>query len=143
MRDKSDAILNDTGKRPNIFIAKIGQSKDYLARATFAKNFFEVGGFEALEGDGNDIAQIIAEFKTSQSNYAIIASSDALYTMHAAKLAAALKSAGAKYIYLAGKPSTDAQPIFTQAGVNAYIFAKSNLVETLTALYALTEKGNH
>ena len=49
LRDASDAILKATGARPKVFLATLGKPADYIARATFAKNFFEAGGIEAVE----------------------------------------------------------------------------------------------
>ncbi len=50
LRDKSDAILAKTGARPKIFLAVLGKPADFSARANFAKNFFEAGGIETIEG---------------------------------------------------------------------------------------------
>src|SRR5690606_23237491 len=41
LRDASDAVLKETGARPKVFIATLGTPADNIARATFAKNFFE------------------------------------------------------------------------------------------------------
>ena len=66
MRDKSDAILAKTGARPKVFLANLGKLSDFTARATFAKNFYEAGGIEALGNDGfPDLAAMIAAFKSS------------------------------------------------------------------------------
>jgi methylmalonyl-CoA mutase len=52
LRDMSDRILDQTGARPKIFLANLGTLAEFTARATFAKNFFEAGGIEALTNDG-------------------------------------------------------------------------------------------
>ncbi len=49
LRDASDTILAKTGARPKIFLANLGTPADFTARASFAKNFFEAGGIEAVE----------------------------------------------------------------------------------------------
>ena len=41
-------LLAETGARPKIFLANLGTPADFTARATFAKNFFEAGGIEAV-----------------------------------------------------------------------------------------------
>ncbi len=46
------AYLTTTGTRPKIFLANLGTPADFTARATFAKNFFESGGIEAITNDG-------------------------------------------------------------------------------------------
>ena len=48
LRDKSDAMLKKTGARPKVFLATLGRLSDFTARATFAKNFYEAGGIEAV-----------------------------------------------------------------------------------------------
>ena len=45
-------MLGATGARPKIFLANLGKLADFTARATFAKNFFEAGGIEAMTNDG-------------------------------------------------------------------------------------------
>ena len=52
LRDASDAMLAKTGARPKVFLATLGKPSDFTARATFAKNFFEAGGIEAVDSDG-------------------------------------------------------------------------------------------
>ena len=52
LRDASDRALAKTGKRPKIFLANLGTPAEFNARATFAKNFFEAGGIEAVTNDG-------------------------------------------------------------------------------------------
>ena len=49
LRDASDRMLAKTGARPKVFLANLGKLSDFTARATFAKNFYEAGGIEALE----------------------------------------------------------------------------------------------
>ena len=52
LRDKSDAILKTTGARPKVFLANLGKLSEFTARATFARNFYEAGGIEAVTNDG-------------------------------------------------------------------------------------------
>jgi methylmalonyl-CoA mutase len=52
LRDASDRLLSETGARPKIFLANLGPLAAFTPRATFAKNFFEAGGIEAVINDG-------------------------------------------------------------------------------------------
>src|SRR5262249_22483843 len=52
LRDASDRMLAETGARPKVFLANLGPLSAFIARATFARNFFEAGGIEALTNDG-------------------------------------------------------------------------------------------
>ncbi len=48
LRDASDRVLAKTGARPKIFLATLGTQAEFTPRATFARNFFEAGGIEAV-----------------------------------------------------------------------------------------------
>jgi methylmalonyl-CoA mutase len=52
LRDRSDAILKKAGARPKVFLANLGKVSAFTARATFARNFYEAGGIEAVVNDG-------------------------------------------------------------------------------------------
>jgi methylmalonyl-CoA mutase len=52
LRDTSDRLLRETGARPRIFLANLGPLAAFTPRASFAKNFFECGGIEAITNDG-------------------------------------------------------------------------------------------
>jgi methylmalonyl-CoA mutase len=51
LRDASDNMHGRTGARPKIFLANLGTPAEFTARSTFAKNFFEAGGIEAVSFD--------------------------------------------------------------------------------------------
>src|SRR5262249_50951595 len=52
LRDASDRILEKAKSRPKVFLANLGKASDFTARATYAKNFYEAGGIEAVVNDG-------------------------------------------------------------------------------------------
>ena len=105
LRDKSDAMLKKSGARPKVFLANLGTAADFTARATFAKSFFETGGIEAIDSEGfSDPAALAAAFKASGAAVACLCSSDKVYAAQAAAAAQALQAAGARHIYLAGRP---------------------------------------
>ncbi len=87
LRDRSDAILAETGARPKIFLANLGRMADFTARATFAKNFYEAGGIEAVTNDGfllsgevkTDLAAMVTAYKASGARLACLCSSDKVY----------------------------------------------------------------
>ena len=104
LRDQSDRILAATGTRPKVFLACLGEPSAFTARATFAKNFFEAGGIEAVTNEGfADIETMANAFKASGAALACLCSSDDVYAQTAAKAATALHQAGARHIYLAGR----------------------------------------
>ncbi len=80
LRDASDAWLEENGVRPRIFLANMGPVPDHKPRATFATNFFEAGGIEAIGNDGFSTTEEAAEaFAAAGTPMAVICSSDARY----------------------------------------------------------------
>ena len=139
LRDRSDQILEDRGARPKIFLANFGTAAEFTARATFAKSFFETGGIEAVDTEGfTDPAALAAAFKTSGAALACLCSSDKIYTQQAAAAAKALQAAGAKHIYLAGRPG-EQEAALRAAGVNDFVFAGGDVLAALQEVYRLTE----
>ena len=139
LRDHSDQILKARGARPKIFLANLGTPADFTARATFAKSFFETGGIEALDTEGfDDPAALAAAFKASGARLCCLCSNDKVYTARAAAAAQALQSAGARHIYLAGRPG-EQEAALRAAGVNDFVFAGGDALVTLQEAYRLTE----
>ena len=131
LRDKSDEKLKTSGARPKIFLANLGTAADFTARATFAKSFFETGGIEAIDTQGfADPAALAAAFKASGAAIACLCSSDKVYAEHAVAAAKALQAAGAKHIYLAGRPG-EQEAALREAGVGDFIFAGGDALAML------------
>jgi methylmalonyl-CoA mutase len=139
LRDRSDEILKAKGKRPSVFLANLGTPADFTARATFAKSFFETGGIEAIDGEGfTDPAALAAACKTSGAALACLCSSDKVYALQAEAAAKALQTAGARHIYLAGRPG-EQEARLRSAGVSEFIFAGGNALAVLEEAYRRTE----
>ena len=121
--------------RPTIFLANLGPISVHTARATYAQNYFEVGGVEALTNDGFDTAAAAAAgFDASGARVAVICSSDAVYASDAAATAEALKAAGAIAVYLAGHPGADRES-YEDAGIDGFIHLGSDLVAVLRTVH--------
>ncbi|MFJ6389994.1 methylmalonyl-CoA mutase family protein [Streptomyces sp. NPDC091972] len=117
LRARSDAHLAATGSRPRVFLAAIGPAAAHTARLTFAANLFQAGGIEPVtEGT----------FEESGATEACLCSSDALYEEQAESVAETLRSAGARHVFLAGRPGQ-------YSGVDSYVFAGCDAVAVLTA----------
>ena len=139
LRDRSDAMLKSSGRRPKIFLANLGSAADFTARATFAKSFFEAGGIEAVDSEGfADPAALAAAYKASGAPLACLCSSDKAYAVHAVAAAAALKSAGAKHIYLAGRPG-EQEATWRGAGIGDFVFAGGDALAALRDAYRRME----
>jgi methylmalonyl-CoA mutase len=118
-----------------IFLATIGPIAKFNARSGFAKNAFEAGGIKALSGDdvhAGDQA-IVAAFTKSGAKIVCLCGDDDAYQNHAAPLAQALKHAGAKAVWLAGKGSYQ--------GVDRTIFAGADILAELTHAHQILEGG--
>lgn len=140
LRDRSDRILQATGKRPRVFLANLGTASDFTARATFAKSFFESGGIEAVDNEGGtDLTNLAAAFRTSGADLACLCSQDKVYAERAADAARALQVAGAKHIYLAGRPG-ELEAGLKKAGVDAFIFARCDALAVLESTYRQMEQ---
>jgi methylmalonyl-CoA mutase len=138
LRDASDRALAKTGARPKVFLANLGALAEFTTRATYAKNFFETGGIEAVTSDGYASREaMIAAFKASGASLTCLCSSDEVYARDAADAARALKAAVAAPIYLAGRPKgADA---LKAAGVADFIYAGCDVLSTLKAVHAILE----
>jgi methylmalonyl-CoA mutase len=130
LRDASDAYEGKTGARPKIFLANLGPIAKHTGRATFAKNFFEVAGIEAIGNEGFQDAGACAEaFRQSGARIAILCSADPIYEAMVGEVAPALKGAGCEFLFLAGAPG-DKKEQYMAAGVDDFIFLGGNLLQT-------------
>ena len=123
LRDLSDRRRAATGARPRIFVAHLGSPADFAARSTFARNFFAAGGIEAVGDDASASRdEMIAAFKSSGAKLACLCSSDRVYAREAVEAAQALNAAGARHLYLVGRPGSS-ETTFKQAGIETFIHA--------------------
>src|SRR4029079_19644402 len=136
LRDASDRILAKTGARPKVFLANLGKLPDFTARATFAKNFYEAGGIEAVTNDGfKGPGDMVAAFKASGAQLACLCSSDKVYGAEAPEAAKALAASGA-IVQLAGRPGENEQGL-RQAGVKDFIYVGCDVLSTLHAAHGI------
>jgi methylmalonyl-CoA mutase len=143
LRDASDRMLAKSGERPRVFLANLGPLAGFTARAMFAKNFFEAGGIEAVSNDGfarndgsTDLAALATAFKSSGAALACLCAADEMYAREAIEAAKALAQAGARHIYLAGRPG-ELEQVLQDAGVQSFIFVGCDVLATLRAAHTL------
>jgi len=141
LRDKSDTRLKRDGARPKIFLANLGTAADFTARASFAKSFFETGGIEAIDTQGfADPAALATAFRASGAAIACLCSSDKAYAEHAVAAAKALQAAGARHIYLAGRPG-EQEAALREAGIGDFIFAGGDALAMLREAWRRMERA--
>lgn len=140
LRDRSDRMLKERGKRPAVFLGNLGTPADFTARATFARSFFEAGGIEAIDNEGfADTAALASAFTASGAELVCLCSSDKVYATRGLNAARALQIAGARHIYVAGRPG-ELEATLKTAGVDAFIFAGCDALVALNAAYKQMEQ---
>ncbi len=119
-----------TGTAPQIFLANLGPLKKHKARADFTRSFFAAGGFECQYSAGiEDFDTGVKDFIKSGARIAVICGTDPDYVEAVPALAAALKKAAPDMkLLLAGFPGDNLEA-YKQAGLDDYIFVKSNNYE--------------
>ncbi|MFC9233045.1 methylmalonyl-CoA mutase family protein [Streptomyces decoyicus] len=139
LRSRSDDHLASSGARPKVFLAALGPVAAHTARVAFAANLFQAGGIETVAEPAPVGAESVAEaFARSGAQIACLCSSDAVYGEQAAAVAAALKSAGALRVHLAGKPG-ERREEWVAAGVDSFVFAGCDAVEVLSSALDVME----
>ncbi|HXV91997.1 MAG TPA: methylmalonyl-CoA mutase family protein, partial [Pseudonocardia sp.] len=112
-RDRSDAVLAATRRRPRAFLATLGPLAEYTARAGFARNLLAAGGIETPEaGPTTTAEEVAAAFAEAGTPVAVLCSTDDTYRERGEQTVAALRAAGARSVLLAGKvrvPGVDGQ----------------------------------
>jgi methylmalonyl-CoA mutase len=136
MRSELDALAATSGARSKVFLAVIGPIAAFTARAGFARNLFEAGGFHApIPEPFADTVAIVAAFRASGAAIACLCSTDELYASEAADVATALKAAGARQLWLAGRPG-DLEDSLKAAGVDGFVYAGGDVLAFLKAARA-------
>ncbi|NWF25411.1 methylmalonyl-CoA mutase small subunit [Streptomyces sp. PKU-EA00015] len=134
LRARSDAHLAATGARPKVFLAALGPASAHTARAAFAANLFQAGGIEPVhEPVSVDAGSAASAFTNSGAQVACLCSSDAGYAEQAGPVAEALKSAGARRVFLAGRPG-EQREMYEKAGVDEFVVAGGDAVAVLTSV---------
>ncbi len=136
LRQRVDRVAAGVRGRPTVFLANIAAPSVHTARATFAKNLFEIAGLLTVSGPGStDPAELADQFAASGAAVACICSSDRIYADLAVDVAVALRGRedGDAVIYVAGRP----KDIFDQlvaAGVDGFITAGADVEQILSDL---------
>ena len=141
LRDTADAHAAETGARPKVFLASLGTASDFTARTTFAKNFFEAGGIEAVTNDGfSNTEDLVAAFKAAGTRLACLCSSNDVYAKEAVAAATTLAKAGASHIYLAGRGG-ELENALKAAGVLTFIYSGCDMLATLRVAHDMISRS--
>ncbi len=115
IRLRSERHAAKTGKRLRVLLLRRGDLKMKMARATFCQNFFGCGGFEIVESEELQNADLV-----------VLCSSDAEYVELAKEVCAETKAP----VIVAGNPKEQIEEL-KAIGVAGFVHILSNLVETL------------
>jgi methylmalonyl-CoA mutase len=85
------------------------------------------------------VKDLTAAFKASGADLVCLCSSDKVYAGQAAAAAGALQAAGAKHIYLAGRPG-EQEAALRAAGVHDFVFAGGDALAALQEAWRLMEQ---
>ena len=137
LRDAADRHLANHGSRPRVYLVNLGTLAEYNARATYARGFFEAGGFEVSAHPGSDDPNELATaFARSGVGTAILCSTDTRYEQFAERVAGALRQYGSKHIVLAGNPGP-LEARYRNAGIDRFIFIRCDVLDTLREVLRL------
>lgn len=117
LRDAADAQDAEV----EVFLATWGPLPRHSARATWVSNLLGAGGLRAVDPGGlSDVAAMVAAFERSGARCAVICGHDADYPDVVPTLVPALKAAGARVVWLAGRGGAHAEAL-RAAGVDAFV----------------------
>ena len=112
-----------TDPGPTVLLVTLGPVAEHTARATFAKNLFEVAGIRAAEAH--------ALSGSMGAGIAVLCGSDERYSSEASTVAGDLKAAGVRRVYLAGQPGDDEEHL-RSSGIDEFIHVDSDVIEVLS-----------
>ncbi len=135
LRDAADRHQANTGAAARVFLASLGPLAVNATRTTWIRNFLAAGGIESVGGDSYlNSADAGQAFAQSEATVACLCSADDVYAELGEATASLLKTAGAKRVYLAGRPK-DLEAALKAAGVDEFLFAGMDAIAALTTLH--------
>ncbi|GAC48394.1 methylmalonyl-CoA mutase family protein [Gordonia aichiensis] len=102
LRDRSDAVLADTGRRPTVLLLPLGSVAEHNGRTTFVANLLAAGGIAVINPGPvtpDDIADLASAADTP---VAVICGTKQRYAEAGPEALAAARSAGLDRVLLAG-----------------------------------------
>lgn len=131
LRAASQTFRAANGHGPKLYLANLGALRRHKPRTDFIRSFFETGGFEVVNPAGStDLAAIASQIAASGAKLVVICGHDEDYPVHVSPLIPAIKQAVPGItVLLAGHPG-DHEATYKQAGLDDFIFVKSNNYQT-------------
>lgn len=119
-------------KLSSFFLLPLGNKVMRSARANFAMNLYQCGGFEVVNNSGfNSVQEGIEAFKSNPTSVIVICSSDDEYSSLIPEITRNLKKTGkTPRLVLAGHPGEN-KDNFEDLGIEDFIYAGMNIYQTL------------
>jgi methylmalonyl-CoA mutase len=136
LRDRSRRA-DGAGTSPTVFLATLGTRRDFSARLTFTSSLLAVAGITTVVSTGSEPEAIAAQAVTA-SPVTVLCSSRRGYAEYGPATIEALRGAGVRHVYLAGRA--------TELGdaadrVDATVFDGMDVLAFLTGLLDLLESS--
>lgn len=144
LRDRSDAFLESTGQRPTVALAGLGLPAERSARTTFVVNLLAAGGIDVVDLEVSQTSEYQGAFeghlasdvnKAQQSPVALLVGTDKRYAENGGEAVAALRSAGAEKVLVAGAAKAFGEASGDQAA-DEFLAMGIDAVAALTGLAA-------
>ena len=123
LRNAVEKFEAETGDKPKLFLATMGQLRQHKARADFSQGFFEVGGFDVIYPSGFDTPEAAVNAALeSAASVVTICSTDETYPELVPPIVRALKEKNPGIVVvLAGFPK-DQVDAHKEAGIDEFIY---------------------
>jgi methylmalonyl-CoA mutase len=130
LRDAAEAA---PGGRPEILLLALGRPADFTARVTFARSFFESGGFATKVSDAAATPEEALK-AASGAKAVALCTSDAVLGEMAGPILDGLAKSGVKARYAAAPPANDG-PLAADADL-VFVHRRADALAVLRDLYA-------
>ena len=131
--------LRDSAPSGAVFLANLGSLASHNARSTWITNLLAAGGMRVHGSPGLDGAEAAAEaFTASGCQVAVICGADASYADQAASVTEALRAAGARQVWLAGRPGRLDETL-REAGLHEAIYLGRDVLAVLRDIHSALE----
>ena len=136
LRVANEVYESRTGLPPQVFLANLGPIPQHKARADFATDCFQAGGFQIVSNDGSPTVRAAARAAIDSGAPVIaICSSDETYPGLVPRLTRTVKRACPDTIViLMGRPAADQEKTYRKAGVDDFIHLGADLFDKLLNL---------
>jgi methylmalonyl-CoA mutase len=103
LRDRVSTQTRLTASQPGVFLACLGERRDFGPREQFTSNVLLVAGLAHPTNESGTTDEVVAAVAAAGVNTVILCSSAKVYATQAIEVATALKKSGTAYVWIAGR----------------------------------------